>query len=193
MITVGLTGGIATGKSTVAALLRGRGVPVLDLDVVAREVVAPGTPALAEIAARWPEVVAHGVLDRKALGRRIVANNAARAELEAITHPRIWTAMEAWLARQDAPAVVVEAALMVETGSYRRYDRLLVVTCSPAVQRQRLAARDGYDAEAVERWLAAQLPLAEKVAVADAVVVNDGDEAALASALDDAWSALVEA
>lgn len=185
--TVGLTGGIACGKSTVARLLAARGVPVLDLDQVARQVVAPGEPALAEIARRWPGVVVDGALDRKALGAVIVADSGARRELEAITHPRIWERTEAWLAAQREPAVV-EAALMVETGSWRRYDRLLVVACSPAVQRARLAAREGYDPATVERWLAAQVPIADKVALADAVIWNDGDEAALADEVDRAWA-----
>lgn len=188
MISVGLTGGIACGKSTVARMLARRGVPVLDLDQVAREVVAPGEPALAEIAARWPEVVREGVLDRKALGAKLVADPAVKRELEAITHPRIWERMERWMAEQQAPAVVIEAALMVETGSWRRYDRLLVVSCSPALQRARLAAREGYDAATVERWVATQVPLAEKERLADVVIHNDGDEAELARAVDAAWA-----
>jgi dephospho-CoA kinase len=190
MRTVGLTGGIACGKSTVAALLRARGVPVLDLDQVSREVVAPGEPALAEIAARWPHVARDGALDRKALGAVIVADPEAKRALEAITHPRIWARMEDWLAARAAehtPVVAVEAALMVETGSWRRYDALLVVSCSPDVQRARLAAREGYDAATVDRWLSAQMPLADKERVATAVVRNDGDPAALARSLDEAW------
>jgi dephospho-CoA kinase len=190
VITVGLTGGIACGKSTVARMLATRGVPVLDLDQLAREVVAPGTEGLAAIAARWPHVVRDGALDRNALGALIVADAAAKRELELITHPRIWAAMEAWLARQTAPVVVVEAALMVETGSWRRYDKLLVVTCSPETQRRRLAAREGYGAATVEKWLALQLPLAEKEKLATAVIRNDGDEAALELATAEAWAAL---
>jgi dephospho-CoA kinase len=191
VILVGLTGGIACGKSTVARILRERGVPVLDLDLVAREVVAPGSPGLAEIAQKWPEVVRDGVLDRKALGAVIVRDPDSKRALEAITHPRIWARSEAWVAAQTAPVVVVEAALMVETGSYTRYDRLLVVSCSPEVQRARLAAREGYDAATVERWLAAQMPLAEKERVADVVVRNDGTEAALREAVAEAWKKIV--
>lgn len=193
MRTVGLTGGIACGKSSVAALLREAGVPVLDLDRVSREVVAPGSPALAEIAARWPEVVVDGALDRKALGRVIVADPEARRALEAITHPRIWEAMEAWLAArraEGAEAAVVEAALMVETGSWRRYDQLLVVSASREVQLGRLMAREGYDRPTAERWLAAQMPVAEKERVATVVVRNDGDLTALREATRAAWAAL---
>ncbi len=196
MRTVGLTGGIACGKSTVAALLRARGVPVLDLDQVARDVVAPGEPALAEIAERWPSVVRDGALDRKALGAIVVADPDAKRALEAMTHPRIWERMERWLAARAAegtPIAAVEAALMVETGSWRRYDAVLVVSCSPEVQRARLAAREGYDAATVERWLAAQMPLAEKEQVATVVVRNDSSPDVLAAELDRAWFALTVA
>ncbi len=191
MITVGLTGGIASGKSTVAAILRGDGVPVLDLDVVAREVLAPGTLGLAAVRARWPAVVVDGALDRKALGAVVMADPAERTALESITHPLIWAQMEAWIVDQHAPAVAIEAALMVETGSYRRYDKLLVVTCSPSTQRARLGAREGYDGATVERWLAAQLPTAEKVRVADALIGNDGDHAELQATTRRVWARLV--
>lgn len=195
MRTVGLTGGIACGKSTVADLLRARGVAVLDLDRVARDVVAPGQPALAEIAARWPGVVVNGELDRKALGALVVADPETQRALEAITHPRIWERMERWLAEREqagAPVAVVEAALMVETGSYTRYDKLLVVSCAPEVQRARLAAREGYDAATIERWLAAQKPLAAKEAVADVVVQNNTSLAALVAELDEAWKRILQ-
>ncbi len=191
MITVGLTGGIACGKSTVANLLRARGVPVLDLDLVAREVVAPGTPALTEIAARWPSVVHRGALDRKALGAIVFADADARRALEAITHPRIWATMEAWLAARAAeghPAAVVEAALMVETGTWRRYDRLVVVSCAPEVQRARVMARDGLSPAEAQARLDAQMPMAEKERVASAVVRNDGPANDLAAVVTDAWS-----
>ncbi len=186
MTTVGLTGGIACGKSAVAKILREMGVPVLDLDQVARQVVEPGEPALAEIEAQWPAVVRDGVLDRKALGAVVVADAGARRQLEAITHPRIWARMEDWLSEQAGPAVV-EAALMVETGSYRRYDKLLVVACSPEVQRARLAAREGYDEDTVERWVSTQMPLAAKVKLADAVIWNDGTESQLAAEVRRVW------
>jgi dephospho-CoA kinase len=193
VITVGLTGGIACGKSTVAAMLRSRGVPVLDLDQVARQVVAPGSPALREIRDSWPEVVGEGGLDRKRLGALIVRDPEAKRRLEAIVHPRIWEQMERWIAAQTAPVVVVEAALMVETGSWRRYDRLLVVSASPEVQRARLQAREGLPPGEADRWLAAQLPLAEKEEVASAIVRNDGDTQALEQALTAAWGALLRA
>ncbi len=194
MLTVGLTGGIACGKSTVAEWIRRQGIPVLDLDQVARQVVAPGEPALAEIGARWPEAVIDGVLDRKKLGALVIVDPGARRELEALTHPRIAERTQQWLAAQaatGATVVVVEAALMVETGSYRRYNKLLVVSAPPTLQRQRLALREGYDPDTVERWLTAQFPLAEKEAVADVVIVNDGSLAELEAHTKAAWARLL--
>lgn len=196
MIRVGLTGGIACGKSAVAGLLRERGVPVLDLDQVSRRVVEPGTPGFAAVAEKWPSVVTNGQIDRKALGKLVVDDTSARRALEAIVHPLVWAECETWLTAQSAagmPAAVVEAALMVETGSYRHYDRLLVVSASAEVQRERLAAREGYDAATVEKWLATQLPLAQKEAVATAVIRNDGDVEALALATETAWMQVVRA
>ena len=184
--TVGLTGGIACGKSTVAAMLRARGVPVLDLDQVARDVVAPGQPALDEIAARWPEVVGPDGLDRKALGRVVAGDTEARRALEAITHPRIWARMEDWLAAQSG-VVVVEAALMVETGSWRRYDALLVVSARPEVQLTRLVGREGLPRAEAERWLATQMPMVEKERVATAVIHNDDGPEALSAEVERVW------
>ncbi|MFN7143377.1 MAG: dephospho-CoA kinase, partial [Myxococcota bacterium] len=157
---------------------------------------APGEPALDAIAARWPAVVVDGRLDRKALGAVIVADPEARRALEAITHPRIWARTEEWLAARAAegvPWAVVEAALMVETGSWRRYDALLVVSCSPDTQRARLATREGYDAATADRWLAAQMPLVEKEKVATAVIRNETDRAALKVETDRVWRAITEA
>ena len=195
MKTVGLTGGIACGKSTVAGLLRARGVPVVDADQVARDVVAPGSGGLAEIIERFGPGVLHpdGSLDRPVLRRVVSADPAARLDLEAITHPRIGLGIQGWLQERAADGVAVaavEAALMVETGSHERYDQLLVVACSPDVQLQRLMARDALSEAAARQWLGAQLPVSDKVALADADVWNDGPAAALPVALDSAWASM---
>jgi dephospho-CoA kinase len=166
------------------------GAAVLDLDQVARDVVEPGQPAFTEIAARWPTVIRDGRIDRKALGAIVVADTAARRELEAMTHPRVWARMEEWLAATPVPVRVVEAALMVETGSWRRYDRLVVVSCSPDVQRRRLMERNGIDAAAADRWMAAQMPVAEKERVAHHVIRNDGSPEQLRAAVADVWQRL---
>lgn len=189
MKVVGLTGGVACGKSTVARHLAARGVPVLDADAIAREVVAPGTDGLAAIVAHFGEGVLDpsGQLDRRGMRARIAADPAARRDLEAITHPRIAATLAQRLAVLSAPVVLVEAALMVETGSYRRYDALIVVSSPPELQLRRLIRRDGVDEPAARALIATQLPLADKERVATAVIVNDGDEAALIAGTDAAW------
>lgn len=191
----GLTGGIGTGKSTVARQMRALGVPVLDADLAAREVTAPGSAGLAAIVdAFGPTALdATGALDRAAMRARIVADPGARAQLEAITHPRIADALQremAALAAAGAHLAGVEAALMVETGSWRRYASLVVVTCSPETQLARVMARDRCSREAAAAIVAAQLPLADKVALAHHVIVNDGALADLEAPVADVVTAL---
>lgn len=198
MKTVGLTGGIASGKSTVASLLRGRGLPVLDADQVSRAVLAPGSPGLAAVIDRFGPalLLPDGSLDRPALGARITADPQAKADLEAITHPLIRQGIDRWLAGQraaGADAAVVEAALMVETGTWRLYDALLVVIAPMEVQERRLMARNRLDLTAARRWIAAQMPAAEKAALATAVIENAGSEADLAEAVDRAWQIVLSA
>lgn len=192
----GLTGGIATGKSTVAAHLReAHGVPVVDADQVAREVVAPGSDGLNEVVSTFGAEVldAEGRLDRAKMRARIMADPEARSALERITHPRIFERTAAHLRRlaeAGHPLAVVEAALMVETGSWRMYEGLIVVSCAPTTQRARLMARDGVSAAEAERTLAAQLPMADKEAVATVVIRNDGSLEDLRDATSIAWRAL---
>jgi dephospho-CoA kinase len=195
MRTFGLTGGIGAGKSTVAAMLREAGVPVIDADAVAREVVAPGEPALAAIVEAFGDAVltAEGTLDRAALRARIASDGDARRTLEAITHPAIFVRLaEAREAAEVAGATLfgVEAALMVETGSWRMYDRVVVVAASPAVQRARVAARDGSSTAAIDGLIAAQATLEQRLAVAHHVVWNEGSREALHAAVADLLRAL---
>lgn len=154
-------------------------MPVIDADGLAREVVAPGQPALADIAAAWPQVIAaDGTLDRKRLGALVFADPAARRQLEAITHPRIKalaTARIQTLAEEGHKLAFYEASLLVESGQYRAYDGLVVVRASVENQLRRAMARDGFtEAEARVR-IAAQAPLEEKLRFATAVIDNDGD------------------
>jgi len=193
--SIGLTGGIATGKSTVAQMLRDQGVPVVDADQLSRQAVAPGSPALAAIQERFGDTViqADGSLDRGAMRAIVLADPGARADLESITHPAIGGLTIAWMVQQaeaGEPIAVVEAALMVETGSYRHYDALLVVSSPPELQLQRLMSRNDIDATEARKWLATQLPLSEKESKADAVVMNSGDLAQLKARLDEAWARL---
>jgi len=186
---VGLTGGIATGKSTFSAALRARGVPVIDADELARRVVAPGAPALAEIARAFgPGVIgADGGLDRKKLGALVFADAAARKRLEAITHPVIRSAMveeAARLAAQGHPLVFYDAALLYEVGVDEVVDAVVVVYAPVEAQRARLAARDGLRGAEAEARLAAQWPIDEKAARADFVVDNAGGTADLGEKAD---------
>jgi dephospho-CoA kinase len=176
---VGLTGGIGSGKSTVGRMLQALGVPVIDADRLAREVVAPGQPAHREVAARWPHTVGpDGQIDRKRLGAVVFADPAARVQLEAITHPRIQERM-----LQEAQALEVaghrlafyEASLLVEANRHRDFDALVVVTADEAQQLARTMARDGSTAEQARARLSAQLPLEDKRKVATHVIDNAGD------------------
>jgi dephospho-CoA kinase len=176
---IGLTGGIASGKSTVARILRELGAPVVDADVLARQVVEPGQPAYEDIVREFGTGVlaADGTLDRKKLGERVFGDPAARARLNAITHPRIGAAGQAEIARHvaaGAPVVFYEAALIVENGMHRLLDGLVVVSASPEAQLVRTMQRDGLDDSAARARLAAQLPLADKLAAATHVIDNSG-------------------
>jgi dephospho-CoA kinase len=177
--TVGLTGGIASGKSTVAAMFQALGVPLVDADAIAREVVAPGEPAYQEILEAFgAEVRApDGTIDRKRLGAIVFTDRQARARLNAITHPRIaqrsGERLEA-LQKGPHPYVMYEAALLVENGIYKAFDALVVVAASEATQLHRLRARDAASEQEARARMEAQLPLHNKVEVADHVIHNDG-------------------
>lgn len=192
---IGLTGGIASGKSTVAGLLRARGFPVIDADEVAREVVAPGSPALAAIRAEFGDAVidADGGLDRAAMAARVFADAGARRRLEAITHPaiaRLGGERMAAAVRGGAPVVFYEAALLVETGRHKDFDALWVVTAPEQARAARAVARGGLDGPQARARIAAQVSVAEQLAVADVVIDNGADPAALEAAVDRAVAAL---
>ena len=197
MILFGLTGGIASGKSTVAARLASRGVPVLDADAFAREVVLPGSPGLAEIQEAFGAgvLLPDGNLDRKALARVVFADETARRRLNAITHPRIGalTATRAGaLAARGEPLVCYEAALIVENGMADAFRPLVAVTAPEEVRIARTVQRDGSTEEAARARIAAQVSLAEMTQAADFVIQNDGDLDALHRATDDALAQVCE-
>jgi dephospho-CoA kinase len=180
----GLTGGIGSGKSTVARMLRGLGAEVVDADEVARVVVQPGTPGLAKLVEAFGQDILQpdGALDRKRLGERVFADPAARARLNAITHPLIAeeTArrMQA-LGARGVPFAFYEAALLVDNGAHSGFDGLVVVEADPAAQRARIVARDRVSDEEASRRLAAQVDNAARAAAADVILRNEGAEDAL--------------
>jgi dephospho-CoA kinase len=174
---LGLTGGIASGKSTVAQMLRDQGAAVVDADLIARQVVEPGTPGLAAVAARWPDLVRGGALDRKGLSERIFGDPEERKALNAILHPLIAAESQRQvqaLVEAGAPVVVYEAALIVENGLDKGMDGLIVVKVSPEVQRARLQVREGLSEDAARKRLASQASLEEKLAHATWVIDNSG-------------------
>jgi dephospho-CoA kinase len=192
---IGLTGGIASGKSTVAALLAGRGALVVDADVLAREVVEPGTPGLAAVVERFgPSVLtADGRLDRAALGRIVfsdaVGSGEARRDLEAVIHPAV-RARAAELEAGAAPdqVVVHVIPLLVETGQAGAFDLVVVVDVAEDVQRARLLARGGLTADEADARIAAQASRADRLAAADVVLDNDGDRDDLVRHVDELWA-----
>lgn len=192
---VGLTGGIASGKSTVARLLHAHGARVIDADQLAREVVAPGTPGLAEVVEAFGTEVLQpdGSLDRKRLGQRVFGDPAARRHLEEITHPRI--AARFWEETQRArealvPVVVYEAALLVESGGRGMVEELVVVVASPEAQRARAGARDHLAEREVQARIDAQISVAERLAAADHVIHNDGSIEELKAEVAALWAKL---
>jgi dephospho-CoA kinase len=185
MRLVGLTGGIASGKSTFAAALRELGVPVIDADQLARAAVAKGTAGLARIAQAFgAEMIGpDGELDRRRMGAHVFSDPAARARLEAVVHPAVRELFQRELARLRAeghPVVVYDVPLLFEKGLDPRIDLSVVVWAPREVQLTRLVARDQLPLAEAEARLAAQMPLDSKAALADAVVANEGPRAALA-------------
>lgn len=180
-LVVGLTGGIASGKSTVARLFESLGVPVVDADAIAREVVEPGSPALEAVRERFGDGVldAAGRLDRAALRRRVFRDGAAREALEAILHPRIRERMDQRLARIAAPYAIAMIPLLLETGQQGRFDRILVVDTPREEQIRRAQARDGSAREVIEGILDAQADRDTRLRKADDVIHNDGTPQAL--------------
>jgi dephospho-CoA kinase len=199
LLTVALTGGIATGKSHVLRHLAARGVPTIDADILARDVVAPGTPALRAIVARFGEGMrdASGGLNRRALADLVFADAEARRNLEAIVHPAVYAAIADWLARLDAAGqhrlAVADIPLLYETGHEGDFDRVIVTRCEPARQIARLQARDGLSEAEARARLAAQWPVAEKAARAHYVIDTNGPVAETDAQVDAVLARLQEA
>ena len=184
---VGLTGGIASGKSTVADLFAALGIPVLDTDLIARDVVAPGTPGLEQLQTEFGQDILNpgGGLDRSRLRARVFADGRARRRLEAITHPLIRQELLRRAKQAGGPYQVHVIPLLVEARLQGQVDRVLLVDCPEQVQLARLLARDDETPEGASRILAAQAPRSARQQAADDVIINDGDRAALSSAVQE--------
>jgi dephospho-CoA kinase len=194
MLLVGLTGGIGSGKSTVARMLEERGAVVFDADVLAREAVEPGTPGHDAVVERFgPNVLLPGgALDRDALASIVFADPAARRDLEAIVHPEVRRLFAEGCERYEGTdtVVVFSAPLLVETGMHTAFDVLVVVSASVQEQVRRLLRDRGMSEAAIRTRIDAQLPLEGKAAVADVIVDNEGSPAELEAQVDRVWTEL---
>ena len=179
MLKVALTGGIATGKSYVRARVAAHGVPTVDADALVHDLLAAGTEATAEVARRFGERVLGegGAVDRRALAAMVFEDAAARRDLEAILHPRVYARIDEWAslqARAGARWILADIPLLFETGHERDFDRVIATVCSPDEQVRRIMARDGSDEVAARARLAAQWPAALKAARATDVIDTGG-------------------
>ena len=185
-LLIGLTGGIASGKSTVAQRFMDLGVPVIDADVAAREVVAPGKSGLQQVIDRFGSrvVAENGELNRRALRELVFSDPDARRDLEAILHPLIRSEMDRSAALAVGPYIVMVIPLLIEGGSRERVDRILAVDVDEAVQLQRVMARDHCSAEQAQAILDSQAPRSARLAAADDVLPNGGTVTELRQAVD---------
>jgi dephospho-CoA kinase len=181
ILHVALTGGIASGKSTVAKFFAALGVPIIDTDQVARQVVEPGQPPLERLVERFGAAILtpDGHLDRPKLREIVFSDPRARADLEALTHPAIGSAVQAWSAAAGGPYQILIIPLLVEKGLTSQVDRVLVVDCEEDLQIRRLQARDGSTVEQAQAILNAQTSRAARLKAADDVIQNDGDLSAV--------------
>jgi dephospho-CoA kinase len=197
-LLVGLTGGIATGKSTVNAMLASPSVRVVDADALAREVVEPGTPAYKQIVVEFGKEVLQpdGRLDRARLGEIVFRDATKRKRLEAITHPAIRARFEkivADLEREGFDGILIwDASLLIESGGTKNMDRVVVVTTDPATQLRRLMERDGCSEEAARARTASQMPLAIKARYGDYVIDNSGSRAQTETRVREVYRSLLE-
>lgn len=189
---VALTGGIATGKSHCLAEFKRLGAKVIDADQVARDVVAPGTEGFAAVVKRFgPSVLLSGnQLNRAALGSLIFADPLARTHLEAIVHPRVYAEVERWFKELKAGVGIADIPLLFETGRESEFDRVVVAACPPEQQLARLMARSHLSETQARARIAAQLPLAAKIAKADYVIDTGGTKEQTASRTEEVWKKL---
>ena len=181
MLAVALTGGVGSGKSTVAAILAGLGVPIIDADEIAHALTSPRSQALDLIVEAFDEqlVDQNGHLDRAALRARVFADPPARRRLESILHPRIRSEMLRRLSEQDAPYAVLDIPLLFETGQTDIADRILVVDLPQSEQIRRVRDRSGLDIQEIQRIIDSQAPRSKRLAGADDILDNSGDPSVL--------------
>ena len=181
MLRVGLTGGIAAGKSTAGRMFADLGCHLINSDDITHQLFEPGeTVHSAVVGAFGKEVLsADGRIDRRILGEIVFSDPAARAKLNGLVHPAVIQRHREWLEEKEQQypqgVAIVDAALMIEVGTYKNYDKVIVVTCTPAIQRQRLRARSNLTEEQIDARILAQMPMEAKVKFADFVIDSSGD------------------
>ncbi|MFH1130407.1 MAG: dephospho-CoA kinase [Pseudomonadota bacterium] len=190
---VGLTGGIAAGKSVVSEILRGLGVAILDADELSRDVMVPGGSVLAQVVQAFgPHILDKaGCLDRRLVGELVFTNSKLRKKLESIVHPAIFAEADMRMKRLHAEGhefVVYEAALLIETGRHEQMDILIVVVAEDSVRALRLSQRDGISLEKAQQRIKVQLPQTEKVQLADYVIDNSGTLEQTQASVQELWS-----
>jgi dephospho-CoA kinase len=180
MLRVGLTGGIATGKSTVGAMFVELGCHLIESDQITHQLFEPGQAVHAAVVKQFGNriLAPDGTIDRRILGDIVFKDPQARAKLNGLVHPAIIQRQQEWLQEMEAQdphgIAIVDAALMIEVGTYRNYDKVIVVTCSPEMQRERLRARSALSEEEIESRIRSQMPAEEKIKYADFVIDNSG-------------------
>ena len=180
MLRVGLTGGIATGKSTVGAMLVELGCHLIESDQITHQLFEPGQAVHAAVVKQFGNRVLalDGTIDRRILGDIVFKDPQARAKLNSLVHPAIIQRQQEWLNDMEAQdphgIAIVDAALMIEVGTYKNYDKVIVVTCSPEIQRERLRARSALSEEKIDSRIRSQMPNEEKIKYADFVIDNSG-------------------
>jgi dephospho-CoA kinase len=180
MLRVGLTGGIATGKSTVGAMFVELGCHLIESDQITHQLFEPGQAVHAAVVKQFGNriLVPDGTIDRRILGDIVFKDPQARAKLNGLVHPAIIQRQQEWLQEMEAQdphgIAIVDAALMIEVGTYKNYNKVIVVTCSPEMQRERLRARSALSEEEIESRIRSQMPAEEKITYADFVIDNSG-------------------
>jgi dephospho-CoA kinase len=198
MLRVGLTGGISTGKSTVGLMFVELGCHLIDSDRITHQLLEPGQAVHANVIHEFGQriLAPDGTIDRRALGSIVFNDAQSRDRLNQLVHPAVIQRQQRWLneveIKDPSGIAIVDAALMIEVGTYKNYDRIIVVTCSPAVQKRRLSARSGLSEDQIEARIRAQMPMEEKIKFADFVIDNSGDLGATRRQVEEVNSRLLE-
>ncbi len=180
-LKIGLTGGIGSGKTTVCQLFADYSIPIIDADIIARQLVEPGQPALDKIIKQFgPEILSDDALDRKKLGRIIFADPDKKKQLESILHPAIHQQLKQQAALQQSPYCILAIPLLLETSMENLVDRILVIDCPVELQRERVKQRDGLDDEQIDRIISSQISREERLHHADDIIDNSKSSIELA-------------